>query len=71
MDIFDAEKINNIGHRTALFYVLVSTKMPAALFEASYLSNEEDERRLRSPHFQQQLAEALAESVEQWISRQE
>ena len=37
----------------ALFYVLVSTRMPAILFETSFLSNAEDERRLRAPHFQQ------------------
>ena len=65
----DAE-IKDLGTKTALFYVLVSTRMPAILFETSFVSNEEDERRLRSPHFQQVLAESVVDAVETWFERQ-
>ena len=68
--IYLPSKIRDLGTKTALFYVLVSTRMPAILFETSFLSNPEEERRLRTPHFQQAVAEALVESVRAWFARQ-
>jgi N-acetylmuramoyl-L-alanine amidase len=68
---YGQEEIRDLGAKTALFYVLVSTTMPAVLFEASFLSNPEDERRLRAPHFQNATAEALADSVYNWLESQE
>jgi len=65
----DAE-ITDLGTKTAMFYVLVSTRMPAILFESSFVSHPEDERRLRSPHFQQTQADAIVEAVGAWFSRQ-
>jgi N-acetylmuramoyl-L-alanine amidase len=53
-----------------MFYVLVSTRMPAILFESSFVSNADDERRLRSPHFQQTEAEAIVEAIGAWFARQ-
>jgi N-acetylmuramoyl-L-alanine amidase len=44
--------------------------MPAILFESSFVSHPEDERRLRSPHFQQTEADAIVEAVGVWFSRQ-
>ena len=41
--------------------------MPAILFEASFLSNSDDERRLRTPHFQQTTANAIVDAVETWL----
>lgn len=69
-DVYPSTEIVDLGTKSALFYVLVSTRMPAILFEASFLSNAEDERRLRAPHFQQTIAEALVDAVETWMNRQ-
>ena len=64
---YGAGQIRDLGPKTALFYVLVSTRMPSILFESGFVSNPEDERRLRTPHYQQLLADALVEAVERWF----
>ena len=64
-------QVQDLGTKTALFYVLVSTRMPAILFEASFVSNPADERRLRSPAWQQLVADALVEAVGRWFKAQE
>lgn len=61
----------DLGAKTALFYVLVYTKMPSILFEASFLSNPEDERMLRTPHFHDTLMEGMAKAVEEYFHIQE
>ncbi len=64
---YGADQIRDLGSKTALFYVLVSTRMPAILFESGFVSNPEDERRLRTPHYQQAVADALADAVQRWF----
>jgi N-acetylmuramoyl-L-alanine amidase len=54
----------NGGVHTAAFYVLVGARMPSVLFEASYLSNPEEEQRLASLEGRQLLADALVNAVE-------
>ena len=61
----------DLGAKTALFYVLVYTKMPSILFEASFLSNPSDERQLRTPHFQRKLVHGLVNAIEEYIVLQE
>ena len=68
--VYGNDKIKDLGHKTALFYVLVSTKMPAILFEASFLSNPDDERRLRTPHFQDIMAKAIVKALIQYLEKQ-
>ena len=70
-DVYPDAEIVDLGTKTALFYVLVSTRMPAILFEASFVSNAEDERRLRAPHFQQTTADAIVDAVDAWLQRQQ
>jgi N-acetylmuramoyl-L-alanine amidase len=67
---YSEEQVNDLGTRTALFYVLTTTRMPAILFESGFVSHEEDERRLRTPYYQQVLAEALVAAVEAWLAGQ-
>ena len=64
---YGEEQIRDLGAKTALFYVLVSTRMPAILFESGFVSNPDDERRLRTPHYQQVLADALSDAVVRWF----
>jgi N-acetylmuramoyl-L-alanine amidase len=51
------------GVRRAGFYVLAGAQMPAVLFEASFISNAEEERRLDSAGYRQKLADALVNAV--------
>jgi len=51
------------GVHRAGFYVLVGARMPAVLFEASYISNATEEQRLGSGDYQQRLADAIANAV--------
>jgi N-acetylmuramoyl-L-alanine amidase len=67
---YGGAEVVDLGTKTAMFYVLVSTRMPAILFESSFVSNADDERRLRSPHFQQTEAEAIVEAIGAWFARQ-
>ena len=69
-EVYPDKEVVDLGTKTALFYVLVSTRMPAILFEASFVSEPEDERRLRTPHFQQTIADAVVDSVGVWFDRQ-
>ncbi|MCB9759304.1 MAG: N-acetylmuramoyl-L-alanine amidase [Alphaproteobacteria bacterium] len=69
--VFGPPQIRDLGVKTALFYVLVSTRMPAILFEAGFLTQTEDELRVRHPIYQQVAAEAIADAVEAWLVAQE
>lgn len=51
------------GVHRAAFYVLVGARMPAVLFETSYISNPIEEQRLGSPDYQQRLADGIANAV--------
>ncbi|NMO13690.1 N-acetylmuramoyl-L-alanine amidase [Pyxidicoccus fallax] len=59
--------IKDLGHKEALFYVLLGVKMPAILVETSFLSNPEEEERLASGEYQAELAKAIAHGVEEFI----
>jgi N-acetylmuramoyl-L-alanine amidase len=56
-DVFDG------GVHRAGFYVLVGARMPAVLFETSYVSNAVEESRLAAPDYQQRLADGIANAV--------
>ena len=51
------------GVHRAGFYVLVGARMPAVLFETSYISNGTDEQRLGSADYQQRLADGVANAI--------
>lgn len=51
------------GVHAAGFYVLVGARMPAVLFETSYISNATDEQRLATGEYRQLLADAIANAV--------
>ena len=66
---YPSDGIVDLGHKTAMFSVLVKTKMPAILFEAGFLSNPEEERHLRTAHYRDAMAQALADSIIEWRER--
>jgi N-acetylmuramoyl-L-alanine amidase len=59
----------NRGIKQAPFRVLVGATMPAVLVEVAFISNAEEEKKLRSPEFQQAVAEAVARAVARFFSR--
>ncbi|MCP3138157.1 N-acetylmuramoyl-L-alanine amidase [Pyxidicoccus xibeiensis] len=60
--------IKDLGHKEALFYVLLGVKMPAILVETSFLSHPEEEERLASGEYQAEVAKAIAHGVEEFLS---
>lgn len=59
----------NRGIKQAPFKVLVGATMPAVLVEVAFISNAEEEKKLRNPDFQQAVAEAVARAVARFFSR--
>lgn len=55
------------GVRSAGFYVLRHTSMPAVLTEIAYLSNSGDEALLATPEFREQAAQAIADGVVEYF----
>ncbi len=51
------------GVHGAGFYVLVGARMPAVLFETSFISNALEERRLSTHRYRQKLADAIVNAV--------
>lgn len=58
----------NRGVFTANFLVLRDTEVPAALVEVAYLSNPNEEARLRQQAFRQRLAEAITRGVQRFMA---
>ncbi len=69
--VVGAENIRDLGVKSAMFRVLVSTRMPSILFEASFLTHPDDEMRLRTPAFQRQTANAIVEGVRAYLAATE
>ena len=68
--VYGTPNVHDLGTKTALFTVLTRTRMPAVLFESSFVSNPTDERRLRAPHWQQAVSDALVDAIGAWLQRQ-
>ena len=61
--VLSAAGINDRGTRTANFYVLRNTDMPAVLVETGYMTNEAECQNLASEAYQQLLAQGIADGV--------
>jgi N-acetylmuramoyl-L-alanine amidase len=57
------------GVKSALFYVLVGARMPAVLVEASFLTQPEEARQLRTARYRQVLAEGIATGIVSYARR--
>ncbi|MGQ0551440.1 MAG: N-acetylmuramoyl-L-alanine amidase [Armatimonadota bacterium] len=55
------------GVKTANFLVLRENDVPAVLVEVGYLSNAEEEARLRADAFRQRVAEAIMRGVQRFL----
>lgn len=56
------------GIKTAGFLVLRDSDMPAVLVEVAYLSNRDEEARLRQSGFRQRLAEAVVRGIQRFLA---
>lgn len=64
----DYSKIEDLGVKQAPFYVLIGTKVPSILAEVSFISNTDEEKRLRTAEYRQKIAEGLYEGIQKYIS---
>lgn len=64
----DYDKIEDLGVKYALFYVLLGAKMPSILAEISFISNREEEKRLSRNSYKNKIAEAIARGIDSYIS---
>ena len=55
--------VRNRGVKSARFYVLKGTRMPAVLVEVGFLSNKDEEWRLRSASYRKKVATAIAKGI--------
>ena len=49
--------------RRAIFYVLLTARVPGVLTEVSFISNPQGEAALRRPAYQQRLGRAIARGI--------
>ncbi|MFN6525995.1 N-acetylmuramoyl-L-alanine amidase [Nostoc sp. ChiSLP03a] len=61
--------IKDRGVRRARFYVLRKSSMPSILVETGYMTGRQDMARLRTSAYQNQMAEAIARGVLQYLKR--
>ncbi|MBI5453891.1 MAG: N-acetylmuramoyl-L-alanine amidase [Deltaproteobacteria bacterium] len=56
------------GVKGAPFYVLVGTKMPAILIEVSYISNPEEEKRLKDERYLKEIVDGITSGLIKYIN---
>ena len=59
--------VRDRGVHTAPFYVLIGANMPAVLAEIAFVSNPEDEKRLKTPEYREVLARSLLSGVKSYL----
>jgi len=55
--------VNSRGVKSANFYVLKGARMPAILVEVGFISNRDEEERLKDPAYRDRVAQAIAEGI--------
>jgi len=60
--------VKNLGVKQGPFYVLVGATMPSILVETAFLSNPQEEARLKDPAYRELTAEGIMEGVRAYIS---
>jgi len=60
--------VKNLGVKQGPFYVLVGATMPSILVETAFLSNAQEEARLKDPAYRDLTAEGILDGVRAYIS---
>jgi N-acetylmuramoyl-L-alanine amidase len=61
-------EVRDGGVKRAGFYVLAGARMPAVLFETSFISNPNAEARLNTEDYRQKMADAIVNAVRAYRS---
>ena len=64
-------KIKSRGVDHAAFFVLNRVYMPSILVEAAFISNEKEEKLLRSSKFRKKVAESIYETIKRFKAKYE
>ncbi len=64
-----AVRTHNRGIKSSGFFVLRNTLIPAVLIEVGFLSNPQEEKLLKTQWYRQKIADGLAESLLEYVSR--
>jgi N-acetylmuramoyl-L-alanine amidase len=67
--ILQSVNVRDRGVRKARFYVLRKSSMPSILVETGYMTGRQDMAKLRSASYQNQMAEAIARGILQYLQR--
>lgn len=59
--------VKDRGIRKARFFVLRKSSMPSILVETGYMTGQEDIAKLQNPQYQDQMAEAIARGILQYL----
>jgi N-acetylmuramoyl-L-alanine amidase len=62
-------KLHKGSVEQASFAVLKAPDVPSILVESAFISNPDEERKLRDPAYQAQLVEALMTGIERYFAR--
>ncbi|MBK1986891.1 N-acetylmuramoyl-L-alanine amidase [Sphaerospermopsis aphanizomenoides BCCUSP55] len=65
--ILQSINVNDRRVRKARFYVLRKSSMPSILVETGYVTGREDAAKLRTSAYQNQMAEAIAQGILQYL----
>lgn len=60
-------RVNDLGVKQALFYVLFGARMPSVLVEVSFITNAEEAKRLRSSRYLESLAQGIADGIKDYF----
>lgn len=64
-------QVKDLGTKQALFFVLLGARMPAILVETAFISHAEEEKRLASKAYQEDVARAIADGVQTFLTERE
>ena len=64
------QDVTDHGAKANLFYVLMGADMPSILVEVSFITNREEERRLKHGDYVQCIAGGIQKGISQYISKQ-
>ncbi|MDX8044383.1 N-acetylmuramoyl-L-alanine amidase [Gracilibacillus sp. S3-1-1] len=67
--VVQATGYDDRGVKQANYFVLADTNMPAILIEVGYLTNPEQEQEMLTDAFQQNVAEAIVEGINEYIEQ--
>lgn len=68
--ILQALNMPDRGVRQARFYVIRNTSMPAALVETGFVTGAQDAQNFNDPAWQQQMSQAIAAGIMQYVQQQ-